>query len=230
MSFHKIAAALVHVLTASGVLCTLLALVAITEQALGLAFLWLGLAFFIDAIDGPLARLVDTKKHLPRFSGERLDLIIDYLNYVVLPAFIVVHVPLIDGSLGILAAGLMLMTSLFHFSDTASKTIDGYFIGFPAIWNIVIFYMLTFKSTEMVVFGIVVILSVMTFVPIRWLHPLRVVHLRWLTVLVVLVWAYVAFVTVYSGFSVGIIEKTVLIGAAVYLVVLSLKRTLERAL
>lgn len=230
MSFHKIAAALVHVLTASGVLCTLLALVAITEQVLGVAFLWLGLAFFIDAIDGPLARLVDTKKHLPRFSGERLDLIIDYLNYVVLPAFIVVHVPLIDGKLGILAAGLMLMTSLFHFSDTASKTIDGYFIGFPAIWNIVIFYMLTFKSTEMVAFGIVVVLSVMTFVPIRWLHPLRVVHLRWVTVLVVLVWGYVAFVTVYSGFSVGIVEKAVLIGAAVYLVILSLKRTLERAL
>ena len=139
------AAALVHLLTASGVVCSLLAFQAISViNAINEAFVWLALALFIDAVDGPLARMVDTKTHLPRFSGERLDLIIDYLNYVALPAFIVVKMPLIDGRMGVLAGAVILLTSLFHFSDTSSKTSDGYFVGFPAIWNIVLLYFLVF--------------------------------------------------------------------------------------
>ena len=210
MSLNKTLAILVHLLTASGVLCALFALIAITEKSIDVAFLWLGLALVIDTVDGPLARLVDTKTNLPRFSGERLDLIIDYLNYVVLPAFLVIKAPVISGNLGVVAASVILMTSLFHFSDVSSKTGDGYFVGFPAIWNVVVFYFLAFEFNDAVAFLIVVILSVLTFVPFKWLHPIRVVQLRAATVAVVVVWAFVALMTILAKFNVGFVEKSIL--------------------
>lgn len=226
MQLSRIPAILVHLLTASGVLCTLFAFIAIMNQNLVGAFLWLGLALIIDAIDGPLARFVDTKAHLPRFSGERLDLIIDYLNYVVLPAFLVVNVPVIEGNLGYLGAALILMTSLYHFSDLASKTEDGYFVGFPAIWNIVLFYLLAFQIVEEYASAVILVFSLMTFIPIRWLHPFRVERLRWLTVAVVLIWTYAAYVTVLSEFKIGDFEQSVLIATVIYLIAVSLARNL----
>ena len=221
----KIGAIFVHLLTASGVLCTLFAFLAISDQAVGNAFLWLGLALLIDAVDGPLARLVDTKRHLPRFSGERLDLIIDYMNYVAVPAFIVVKLSIIQGEMGIVAAALMLLTSLFHFSDMSSKTHDGYFVGFPAIWNVVVFYIVLFELAEMLAFTAIILLSFLTFIPIRWVHPFRVIRLRMVTVAVVLVASVAALTSVLGGFHPGAIEQIVLICAPVYLVIVSLKRS-----
>ena len=230
MTSRRLGAILVHLLTASGVVCSLLAFVAISENSFRGTFLWLMAALFIDAIDGPLARLVDTKAHLPRFSGERLDLIIDYLNYVALPAFIVVKVPLIEGRLGVVAAAMILLTSLFHFSDTASKTSDGYFVGFPAIWNIVVLYFLVFEIRGNAALALTVAFSIATFWPLRWLHPFRVERLRWLTVLIVIIWCYAAIKAILGFFShVGGIEKAVLILAPVYLGVLSLKRSFGRS-
>ncbi|MCP4933826.1 MAG: phosphatidylcholine synthase [bacterium] len=215
-----------HLFTASGVVCTLFAFLASTNQSVGAFFFWLGLALFIDAADGPLARLVDTKAHLPRFSGEHLDLIIDYLNYVALPAFFIVSLPIIDGSSGVLAAALILLTSLFHFSDTSSKTSDGYFIGFPAIWNIVVFYLFVFKFGETIDLIVILALCLLTFLPIRWVHPFRVKKLRVLTVLVVILASLAAVATVLGEFDPSLIETALLIGAPVYLVAVSLKRSL----
>jgi len=227
MPLRILAAALVHLLTASGVVCSLLAFQAISVNMLDVAYIWLALALFIDAVDGPLARLVDTKTYLPRFSGERLDLIIDYLNYVALPAFIVVKAPLIEGQMGMVAAIAILLTSLFHFSDTQSKTRDGYFIGFPAIWNIVLLYLLVFGLRENVAFVVIGLLSLATFWPLRWLHPFRVVHLRWLTIFVVSAWSFAAGMAILSDFVVGPLEKSLLILAPAYLVILSLKRSYD---
>ncbi len=226
MSARVIGAALVHLFTASGVVCTLFAFIAISNQAMDVAFLWLGLALFIDAADGPLARLVDTKTHLPRFSGEHLDLIIDYLNYVALPAFIIVTLPIITGASGVLAAALILLTSLFHFSDTSSKTLDGYFVGFPAIWNVVVFYLVAFKVVEIPALVAVLALALLTFIPIRWVHPFRVKRLRIVTVIVVMLASIVAIATVYEGFKPGLFETIILIGAAIYLVGVSALRNL----
>ncbi len=225
MPVKTMVAALVHTLTASGVICSLLAFQAISVNALGVAYIWLALALFVDAIDGPLARLVDTKTHLPRFSGERLDLIIDYLNYVVLPAFIVIKAPIIEGRLGLVAAAVILLTALYHFSDTQSKTRDGYFIGFPAIWNIVVLYFLVFELRENAALLIIIVLSLATFWPLRWSHPFRVVHLRWLTLFVVSLWCYAALFSILVFFSVGLHIKILLIAAPVYLLMLGLWRS-----
>ena len=222
----KTAAFLVHLLTASGVLCALFAFEAIAAHDLKRAFLWLALALFIDTIDGPLARLVDTKSNLPRFSGERLDLIIDYLNYVVLPAFIIIKGPVLEGPLAYIAAAMILMTSLYHFSDTSSKTRDGYFIGFPAIWNLVIFYLLVFEIYQIPAFALISFLGVMTFVPIKWLHPFRVEYLRKLTFTVVLVGAYAALGATLDRFDTSLANKILLIFTVLYLIAVSLKRNI----
>ncbi len=226
MQVRKIGAVIVHLFTASGVVCTLLAFMALSDQAIGAFFLWLGLALFIDAADGPLARFVDTKTHLARFSGEYLDLIIDYLNYVALPAFFIVSLPVIDGAIGSVAAALILLTSLFHFSDTSSKTSDGYFVGFPAIWNVVVFYLYVFNLYEMVALAIILTLCLLTFIPIRWVHPFRVKKLRAITAVVVVLGALAAVTTVIGGFHPRLIETVVLICAPVYLIGVSMKRNL----
>ncbi len=84
---RRLLAALVHVLTSAGAGLALLALLAAARADWQAMFLWLGVALIVDAIDGPLARRIKVQTILPRWSGERLDLIIDYLTYVAVPAF-----------------------------------------------------------------------------------------------------------------------------------------------
>lgn len=104
-------------------------------------FVWLGIALLVDTIDGSLARRFDAKRVLPRFSGERLDLIVDYLTYVAVPAFVFAESGLLPEDFRLPAAIAILMSGLFHFSDLESKTEEGLFVGFPAIWNVVLLYL-----------------------------------------------------------------------------------------
>src|SRR5215813_13638620 len=137
--------ALVHLFTALGAVCALLATRAVLSAAWEQVFGWLGVALIIDGIDGTLARLADVKAKLPRFSGDRLDLIIDYVTYVFVPALALLQAGYLGGAgWGVVLANLILLSSLFHFSDTQSKTDDHCFVGFPAIWNIVAFYVFAF--------------------------------------------------------------------------------------
>jgi len=118
----RLRAVSVHVLTAIGAVLALFALRAAHEGDWQTMFVWLGIALFIDAIDGPLARLYNTKTVLPRFSGERLDLIVDYLTYVAIPAFVLTEADILTEAFRILAAIGILLSGLFHVSDDHSKT------------------------------------------------------------------------------------------------------------
>ncbi|MEZ5873642.1 MAG: CDP-alcohol phosphatidyltransferase family protein [Hyphomicrobiales bacterium] len=126
----RLRAALVHVLTASGAVLALLALRAAHQSDWRMMFVWLGVTLFVDAIDGPLARRFDVKAVLPRFSGERLDLIVDYLTYVAIPAFVLTEADLLPEAARLPAAIAILLSGLFHVSDVDSKTDEGYFVGF----------------------------------------------------------------------------------------------------
>ena len=119
----------------------LLALRAAHQADWQMMFVWLGIALLVDAVDGPLARLFDVKTVLPRFSGERLDLIVDYLTYVAIPAFVLTETDLCRRPSGCPRPIAILLSGLFHVSDLNSKTEEGYFVGFPAIWNIVLLYL-----------------------------------------------------------------------------------------
>lgn len=218
------AAAGVHVFTALGVVCALLAMIAVSEARWELLFFWLGLAMVIDGADGTLARLVDVKRHFARISGERLDQIVDYATYVFVPVLALLHAGFLSGLGGVALGALVLLSSLFHFCDLHNKAEDHSFVGFPAVWNIIAFYAFAFALPEWAVAVLVVICSALTFVPMRWTHPLRVTSLRGLTLALTALWAVAAGSTLWSGFPAQTWAKVALMLVAAYAVALALLR------
>jgi phosphatidylcholine synthase len=199
----RISAALVHVFTASGVACALFATLALLRGDWPAMFAWLGVALVIDAVDGPLARLAHVKTQLPRFDGERLDLVIDYITYVFIPALALLRAGFLLGWPGqVLAVGI-LMSSLFHFSDTQSKTADNCFVGFPAIWNVVALYLFVFAAPPWIAMAVTSGCIALTFVPFKWVHPVRVTALRPITAAVSALWGVAAVLAVAGGFPAG---------------------------
>jgi phosphatidylcholine synthase len=222
-------AALVHLFTALGVVCALFATRAVLSGAWEQVFVWLGLALIIDGIDGTFARIADVSTRLPRFSGEKLDLVIDYVTYVFVPALALLQAGYLGGSgLGVVLASLILLSSLFHFSDTQSKADDHCFVGFPAIWNIVAFYVFALHMPVWAAALIVLVCVALTFVPLRWAHPLRTPLLWPITFGLTGLWAVAAFATIWSGFPAGPYSKAVLLLAAAYGVGLALVRSRAR--
>jgi phosphatidylcholine synthase len=221
-------AAAVHCFTALGAACALLALrAAIAEDWVNL-FVWLGIGLIIDGVDGTLARLTNISTVLPRFSGERLDLIIDYLTYVFVPALALLLGGYLEGAWGVLLAALILLSSLFHFSDTESKTSDYCFVGFPALWNVVAFYAFALGMPSWLAAAMVTALIVLTFVPWKWAHPLRTPLLRPVTLLMLLVWLAAAVLTLRQGFPATPALQAILVFAAAYMLGLVLYRSLAR--
>jgi len=225
----RLGAASVHVLTATGAVLALLALRAAHESDWQMMFVWLGSALFVDAIDGPLARRVKVETILPRFSGERLDLIVDYLTYVAIPAFVLTEAELLPEASRLPAAIAILLSSLFHVADLKSKTEEGYFVGFPAIWNIVLLYLFALQPPPLASLAIVVILVVFTFVPILSVHPFRVARLRPLTCLLTIAWAGAAAVAVANPFPSPLWVQMLLIVTAAYFAGVGLVRSLRDA-
>jgi phosphatidylcholine synthase len=211
-----LAAALVHVFTASGIVCALLATRAVIGGNPEQAFFWLGVAFFVDGVDGTFARRYKVWDVLPRVSGETLDLCIDYVTYVFVPAIMLLQANLISGPFGLLLASLICMSSLYHFSDEGSKAKDNCFVGFPAVWNIVAFYIFVFQISQPVTAAIILTCVVLTFVPTKWVHPMRV-ELYWpATIAATLLWTIAASVAIYQGFPASWPVKLVLLAVAAY--------------
>jgi phosphatidylcholine synthase len=226
LMIKRIAAASVHVLTASGAVLALLALEAAHAGDVQMMFVWLGVALVVDAVDGPLARLVEVKTVLPRFSGERLDLIVDYLTYDVVPAFALIQSELLPEPFRLPAAIAILLSSLFHVSYIESKTKEGYFVGFPAIWNIVLLYLFALLLPPYVALAIVAGFVALTFVPILCVHPFRVARLRPLTCLVTLLWIGAAAVAVARPFPSPLWVQGLLIVTAAYFAGIGFTRAL----
>ena len=222
-------AALVHLFTALGAVCGLFATRGVLAGAWEQVFAWLGLALIIDGIDGTFARMADVSTRLPRFSGDRLDLVVDYVTYVFVPALALLQAGYLGGGgFGVMLASLILLSSLFHFSDTESKSDDHCFVGFPAIWNIVAFYVFAFHMPVWVAALLVLACVVLTFVPLRWAHPLRTPLLWPITLGLTGLWVVAAFATVWSGFPAGPFTKGVLLLAAAYGIGLTLARSRAR--
>ena len=222
----RLGAASVHLLTATGAVLALLALRAVNVGDWQMMFVWLGIALAVDAVDGPLARLIGVKIVLPRFSGERLDLIVDYLTYVVVPAFALTEATLLPEGARLPAAIAILLSSLFHVADVNSKTEEGYFVGFPAIWNIVLLYLFVFEPAPFVSLVIVIFFVALTFVPILAVHPFRVERLRALTCLVTLVWTAAAAIAVANPFPSPLWVQALLLLSAAYFTGVGLYRWL----
>jgi phosphatidylcholine synthase len=215
----------VHVLTATGAVCGLFALHYAAAEAWATSFLWLGIAAVVDAADGPIARKISVETMLPRFSGVRLDLVVDYLNYCVVPAFIVAQSGIAGEGRGLITGAIILLSSLFHFADLESKTDDGFFVGFPAIWNVVCLYFFVFETGPVLTCLAITLLATLTFLPIAWVHPLRVRQWRPATLVLVLAWSGAAVYETLMGFPQTFVARAVFATVAVYIVVTGVRRT-----
>jgi phosphatidylcholine synthase len=224
----RLAAASVHGLTASGAVLALLALRAVHQSDWRTMFVWLGLALIVDAVDGPLARRLEVRTALPRFSGERLDLIVDYLTYVVVPAYALTEAAILPDAWRLPAAVAILLSSLFHVADLESKTEEGYFVGFPAIWNVVLFYLFALGLPPYAALAVVALFVLATFVPVHALHPFRVARLRAVSCFVTLAWTGTAALVLASPFPSGPWLQALLLACAAYFVGLGVFRTLVR--
>lgn len=178
----------VHALTASGVVLALLALRAIVEERPDEALLWLFAATVVDGIDGTLARAVQVKQRVPRIDGESLDLVVDYLTWVFVPALLIWRMGVLPEALGLPLTALILVSSLYVFARRDMKTDDGYFRGFPAMWNVVAFYYFVAPPGPGIAAGIVGALALLTFAPVHVVHPFRVKDYGWWLPATALVW------------------------------------------
>lgn len=187
---HKVAAAwAVHAFTASGIVLGFLALIAILDGDRLAAFMWLGLALFVDGIDGTLARAARVKELTPQFDGATLDNVIDYFTYVVVPAMMIYWFGIVPQGWELPVAAGILAVSLYTFANTGIKTEDYYFTGFPALWNLLVLYFHVMQSSQWTNLIIIIICAVFTFIPIKCVHPLRVKKLRHITLPVTVLWA-----------------------------------------
>jgi len=192
---------LVHGLTASGAVFAFLALLAIEQRDWRLALLWLAAALAVDAFDGTLARWAHVKQHAPRIDGETLDLIIDYLNYVFVPTVLIWRAELVPPALAPWLAAAILVSALYNFARRDMKTEDNYFRGFPALWNVVAFYLFVARPGPEAGAVIVVALAALTFTSVTFVHPFRVRDYgRWLPILALL-WAIVTLALLRPGWT-----------------------------
>lgn len=186
---QRLLAWLVHGLTASGAVLALLAWNAVERQRWSEALLWLFAALLIDGVDGTLARTADVKTRAPRIDGDVLDLVIDYLTYVFVPTLLMWRAGLLPAGFELPLAALIQLASLYVFARRDIKTPDGYFRGFPALWNIVAFYLIVGGPGPAAGAAVIIAMTALTFAPIHVVHPFRVRDYgRWLLVISA-VWA-----------------------------------------
>jgi phosphatidylcholine synthase len=182
----------VHVLTAAGAALALVALLAAVRGAWEVMFLCLGLALIVDGVDGTIARALKVTELLPRWSGDVLDLVVDFVTYVFVPAYAIAAGGLLPPWLGAPAGIVIVMTGAIYFADRRMKTADNYFRGFPTLWNVVAFYLFVLKPTPWLAAGLVALLAVLTFMPFKFLHPFRVARLRIVSMGAVILWSLLA--------------------------------------
>ncbi len=185
-------ALLVHLFTATGAVFAMLAMLAAAEGNWPLMYLWLVVAFFVDGLDGPLARRYDVKTNAPRFDGVLLDLIIDYLTYVFIPAFALFKSGLLPDWTGWVAIILICYASAMYFCDSRMKTDDNSFHGFPGCWNMVVIVMFAVEPNFWVILGLVSVLAVAMFLPLKFIHPVRTRRWRAVSLPMALAWTFFA--------------------------------------
>ena len=199
----RAAAFSVHVFTALGAGVALIALLEAVREHWAAMFWWLGAALVIDAVDGPVARRLDVARVQPNWSGEVLDLVVDFVTYVFVPAYAITAsgllLPLAAPLLGI---GIMVSGALY-FADRRMKASDNHFRGFPALWNAAAFYLFLLHLPPVLSTLFIAVLIALTFAPFHVLHPIRVVRLRWLTLWLMAIGAVLAVYTLACDFSVG---------------------------
>ncbi|WP_315720067.1 MULTISPECIES: phosphatidylcholine synthase [unclassified Bradyrhizobium] len=215
---RRAAAFSVHVFTALGAGVALLAMLEAVREHWAAMFWWLGVALVIDGVDGPLARWLDVLNVQPDWSGDVLDLVVDFTTYVFVPAYAITAsgmlLPLAAPVIGIGIA----VTGALYFADRRMKSDDNHFRGFPGLWNIAAFYLFMLHPTPLLATLGLAILIALTFVPFHVIHPVRVQRLRWLTLPLVALWGVLVIHVLRQNFAVGPIVTALLCAIGLYIV------------
>ncbi|MDQ3250674.1 MAG: CDP-alcohol phosphatidyltransferase family protein [Chloroflexota bacterium] len=188
---HTLLAWLTHLFTASGAIWGLLTILAISNEQWVLAFTWMAASIFVDSFDGLLARRVRVKSVLPDFDGALLDNMVDFLNYVFVPAYFLYEAEILPQQYALAGAVLILLASAYQFCQDDAKTDDHYFTGFPSYWNIMVYYMFLLSLNGWINLSITVLLTALIFVPIKYVYPSRTKLLQKLTMALAGVWGVV---------------------------------------
>jgi phosphatidylcholine synthase len=190
---------------------------AVREHWAGM-FAWLGVALVVDAVDGPIARRLDVARVLPNWSGDVLDLVVDFVTYVFVPAYAITAsgllLPLAAPLLGIGIA----VSGALYFADRRMKAADNHFRGFPGLWNAAAFYLFLLHLPPAISSLGVAVLIGLTFVPFHVLHPVRVVRLRGLTLSLLGLWTALVIYALANDFNVGAAVTTALCLIGAYVV------------
>ena len=179
-------------------------------------FVWLGIALLVDGIDGPLARGLNVRRLQPNWSGEVLDLVVDFLTYVFVPAYAIVASGFLLPIIGPLLGVGIVVTSAMYFADQRMKCDDHHFRGFPALWNAAAFYLFLLQPPPVAASVAIALLIVLTFVPFRVIHPVRVQRWRWFNLALIAIWAGLAGWTIFKDFEVGWLVQIALCSIALY--------------
>tara|TARA_Y100000591_G_scaffold191415_1_gene165538 strand:- start:1971 stop:2708 length:738 start_codon:yes stop_codon:yes gene_type:complete len=187
---EKFLGILVHLLTGFGIIAGYFALIAVMNNNQKEAFLWLGLAFLIDSIDGTLARKFDVKKNLPNIDGKMLDSIIDFFNYVIIPSIMIYWFRYVPDQFAVLIPAILIFISIYSYVNLNILTNDNYYNGFPAIWNVIVLYFYIFGTSQNFNLILLTLLIFLKFSPLKCIHPLRVKKFKNLSIFFAIIWFF----------------------------------------
>ena len=224
MSFITLRAFAVHVFTACGAVLGLLALILATGGHWTMMFACLGLALLVDGVDGPMARRFKVGEALPRWNGEALDLVVDFVTYVFVPAYAIAASGYLPFAFAVPLSAVIVVTGAIYFADRSMKTEDSYFCGFPAVWNLAAFYLYVMTPPPWLAAGSVLALAILTFVPVRFLHPLRVKRGRPLNIALLILWALLALFALMTNLEPGDYVRAALLAIGLYFMLAGLLR------
>ena len=210
-------ALLVHYFTATGAILAILAMLSAVNERWDLMFLYLTLAFIVDGIDGPLARYYNVKTNAPEYDGILLDLIIDYLTYVFIPAYALFVSGLLNGWSGWVCIIVIAFCSALYFADTRMKTVDNSFAGFPGCWNMLVLVLLATKPSWQFILVIVILLAVSMFTNLKFIHPIRTARWRKVSLPVSVLWTLLAGISAWQDFETILIVRALLVISSLYL-------------
>jgi phosphatidylcholine synthase len=219
----------VHLLTATGAVLSMFAMLAAVEGEWSLMFLWLVVALIVDGIDGPLARRYEVDKNWPNYDGVLLDLIIDFLTYVFIPAYALFKSGLLPGWTGWTAIIAIVYGSVIYFADTRMKTKDKSFAGFPACWNMVVLVLFATSPPQGVILAMVIALTVAMFTNLKFIHPTRTKRWRNVSLPVSLLWVVFAGCAAWVDFQTGPVLHWGLMITSLYLILAGIVQQLVPA-
>ncbi len=190
----------VHLFTASGLVAGFMAILAINNLEWREAMLWLMLCLVIDGMDGTFARLLKVKEVLPHIDGKTIDYVIDFATYAIIPAYFFHEANLVEESWRLPCTSIILLVSAVYYGKDGMVSNDMYFIGFPVLWNMVVFFLFfVFDFTSMWNAILIITFAILHFIPIKFVYPSQASKFKTLTLIntiifivssVVILWIY----------------------------------------